>query len=332
MFKVSLLLSLVLLASCGGSSSAVDAASPVPDAPALDPASASPSALKGYVRLLSQENTPRSNTDVATLDKIAALITAELESFGYAPTEQVFQADGATYRNISALIGPSGGKRIVVGAHYDAAGALPGADDNASGVAGLLEFARLLQSVQELAVQVEIVAFSLEEPPNFGTPDMGSAKHAASVTPDDVQFMISLEMIGYYDDAPGTQTFPEIPGIPESALVAQYGNVGNFIALVGRPEDQPYLARFKTEMNASSDLKAESLAIPPGVQGVAWSDHFNYWDRAIPAFMVTDSAMFRNTAYHTAGDTWDRLDYDRMAKVVNGLRDGIVSVGQAPIQ
>lgn len=330
-FRISfLILFSVALAACGGTSNAIDAGNATVDAQNLEPSKASPAALESYVRLLSEQKVPRNSTEVATLDEIAGYIKGELEGFGYTAEEQTFTVGADTYRNVSALVGPAGGKRVVVGAHYDAAGALPGADDNASGVAGLLEFARLLSN-EDLTVQVEIVAFSLEEPPHFGSSNMGSARHAATVSSDDVQLMISLEMLGYYTDEPGSQSFPEIQGIPQEYLIGKYGDTGNFIAAVARPADQAYLTRIETEMNAASDLKAVTLAVPASVTGVAWSDHYNYWDRGIPAVMITDTAMYRNTAYHTAQDTWDRLDYGRMAKVVDGLRDAVVSLGSNPI-
>ncbi|MCP4448846.1 MAG: M28 family peptidase [Myxococcales bacterium] len=318
-------------AACGGSSTATDSSTPVIDAQVREPSSASAAALEATVRLLSEDRVPRDHAHPQTLDEIANHIQAEFEGFGLTAEQQTFEVGTTTYRNVSAMVGPASATRIVVGAHYDAAGELPGADDNASGVAGLLELARILSNQSDLAIQIEFVAYSLEEPPYFSTADMGSARHAATVTLAEVQLMISLEMLGYFTDSPGSQQYPEIPGLPPGYLTEQFGDVGNYIALVGRPEEQNILTRMEDTMGASSSLGVKSLAVPSTVQGVAWSDHLNYWDQNIPALMVTDTAFYRNEQYHEAGDTWDRLDYVRMGQVVNGLRDAIVSLGADPL-
>jgi len=203
----------------------------------------------------------------------------------------------------------------VVGAHYDVAGEQPGADDNASGVAGLLELARLLKG-QSFRQRVELVFYTNEEPPFFRTPYMGSAIHARSLAESGkrASLMLSLECIGYFSDEPGSQDHPV------RLLNAIYPTTGNFISLVGFYEDGDVSRQVKTAMKSASDLPVYSINAPSFVVGVDFSDHLNYWNEGFVGMMVTDTAFYRNKAYHTPRDTADRLDYGRMAKVVDGVR------------
>jgi hypothetical protein len=153
---------------------------------------------------------PRDAAHSDNLDRIAAYIRNQFEGAKVRVAEQPFDVRGTAYRNITALFGPETGERIVVGAHYDAAGPLPGADDNASGIAGLIELAHLLGKASSLAVQVELLAFTLEEPPFFRTEHMGSLVHARSLKRQGVpvRVMVSLEMIDYFSHAEDSQSFP----------------------------------------------------------------------------------------------------------------------------
>lgn len=311
-------------ASTGADAGVVDAAPP--DAGFEPPTSASPVALETYVRTLATDFVPRDYGHPENLDRAAAFIRAELATVGIPTEEQVYTAmsNGEQYRNIIARLGPMDGPRIIVGAHYDAFSVHPGADDNASGTAGLIELAKIL-SGHDLSMGVEIVAYSLEEPPSFRTQEMGSAVHAASVAGQDIPVAIVLEMIGYYTDEPNTQTYP----IP--ALETFYGNVGDFVAVVGRTADEPFIDRLDTVMSAATGLPVHPLAAPPSVTGVDFSDHLNYWANGMNALMLTDTAFYRNELYHTAQDTPDTLDYGRMANVVDGLVEGILSLMREPL-
>jgi Zn-dependent M28 family amino/carboxypeptidase len=202
----------------------------------------------------------------------------------------------------------------VVGAHYDAVEASPGADDNASGVAGLIELAYLLGDTQ-LSRGIELVAYTLEEPPFFGTQQMGSAYHVESLADEGVEvtFMIALEMIGYFSNQPGSQQYPW------PFLRWLYPNQGNFIALIGRWEQRHFVKRLKGYMKGSTDLPVYSMVAPSRMGSVDFSDHRNYWNSHYDALMVTDTAFYRNTKYHSVYDTADRLDYSRMGKVVIGV-------------
>lgn len=272
--------------------------------------------LKEHVRRVIDTPTPRCFDDTASLNLVADYIASQLEFFGYSPVEQPFIVGGKTYKNICAIIGPSQARRTVIGAHYDVAGFQDGADDNASGVAGLLELARIAkENEKSLHKQVEFVAFSLEEPPNFGTKSMGSYVHAKSLFDDkvDVEVMLSLEMIGYFTDEPKSQKFPI--GI----MKLFYPTTGNFIAAVGTYGSGRYIKKIKEIFNRKTDMPCYSLKAPKFIPGVDFSDHRNYWKFKFKALMITDTAFNRNTAYHTEEDSFDILDFPRMAEVVKGV-------------
>ena len=282
-----------------------------------------PAQLEAHVKMLSVELAPRDQAHPENLDRVAAFIRAKFEDSGALVTEQPYDVNGKTYRNVIAKFGPQTMSRIVVGAHYDTAGPLPGADDNASGVAGLIELAYLLGK-QPLPLGVELVAFSLEEPPYFRSQKMGSAIHAALLRNQgvDVRAMISLEMIGYFTDAPQSQKFPA------PFLGSFYPSEGNFIAVVGRFREGLLVRRIKTAMRGAARLPVYSINAPTLVPGVDFSDQLNYWDAGYDAVMITDTAFLRNPNYHTAYDTLEKLDYKRMAMVVAGIHSAILSIAQ----
>ncbi len=293
---------------------------------------ANPDALKAHVQKLSVDLYPRSFADARHLNLAAEYIEDQFRQSGAEVSVQGYAADGEPYRNVIARFGPKTGPLLVIGAHYDGVnapdeagdshgagdsqgtGGTHGADDNASGVAGLLELARLLGR-HPPAHPVELAAYTLEEPPYFRTPDMGSAHHARLLRRQgkEVALMLSLEMIGYFSDAPGSQAYPV------SSLSALYPDRGNYIALVGRFGDFRLMRRVKALMKGASPLPVESINAPPLVEGIDFSDHLNFWAEGYPAIMVTDTAFTRNREYHRPGDTWDRLDYARMALVVQGV-------------
>ena len=271
--------------------------------------SVKPSDLQQHVRFLS-EQTNRSHNQPAGLGAASAYIQAQLKAMGLAPIEQPFEVDGQTHHNIVVRMGPRGGELTVVGAHYDAYDEMPGADDNASGVAGLLELARLLQQ-HPPSRPIELVFYTLEEPPHFRTEHMGSYVHAHSLQ-EPVRLMISLEMIGYFTDAAGSQSYPTL------LLDWLYPERGDFIAVI----DQLWSTqgqRLKNTFNRHTQIAAYSVNAPSQIPGVDFSDHLNYWALDIPAIMVTDTAFYRNQRYHTENDTHDTLDYDKMAQVVLGV-------------
>jgi Zn-dependent M28 family amino/carboxypeptidase len=274
-----------------------------------------PFRLQDHVRQLSGDFYPRNYINLTNLNHAADYIRNEFEKTGGKVSEQVFHVNGSDYRNVRLELGEDESKgRIVIGAHYDSAFDTHGADDNASGVAGLIELANLIAK-DHLRTKIELVAYSLEEPPFFGSEQMGSFVHAKSLSDNamNVRLMVCLEMIGYYSDEPNSQDFPLIFG----RLL--YPTTGNFIALVGNFSNVLTVRNFKRSMESYGGTEVYSLSAPSFVTGIDLSDHRNYWRFGYDAVMVTDTAFFRNKAYHSVSDTADRLDYIRMAEVVGAV-------------
>jgi len=283
---------------------------PVPSTPPpVDPAR-----LEAHVKKLSVDFYPRSFDHAANLQRTASYIEEQFKEAGAQVSIQDVLVDKARYKNVVARFGSEHGRLLVIGAHYDSHGGTPGADDNASGIAGLLELAHLLGRSAP-ARPVELVAYTLEEPPYFRSPHMGSVSHARTLKAAgrDVELMLSLEMIGYFSDSPGSQAYPM------TAMKLAYPDRGNFIALVGQFGDFGLSRSVKAAMSGATDLPVYSLNAPALVQGVDFSDHRSYWAQGYPALMVTDTAFMRNRNYHRAGDTFDKLDYKRMAMVVQSV-------------
>jgi hypothetical protein len=282
-----------------------------------------PAKLETHVRKLSIELSPRDESHIENLDLVAAYIKDQFQQASSNGFEQPYQVDGKSYRNVIAQFGPEAGERIVIGAHYDTAGPLPGADDNASGVAGLIELAHLLGK-HDLKTRVDLVAFTLEEPPYFRTNGMGSAVHAESLRKQNVSVraMISLEMIGYFSDAAHSQRFPA------ALLQAFYPSTGNFVGVVGRVNEGLLARRVKATMRAASPLPVYSITAPSFIPGIDFSDQLSYWNAGYPALMITDTAFYRNQNYHTEKDTAEKLDYKRMAMVVKGVFAAVVEMGK----
>jgi len=278
-------------------------------------------ALRDHVIQLS-EKLPRRGDDTDKLDFSARYINHQLSQYGNVE-EQVYEVWGIPYRNVSLILGPESNQRIVIGAHYDTFQGNPGADDNASGIAGLIELARLL-SQETLSIPVQLVAYTLEEPPYFRSGDMGSAVHAQRLKMDnvDVIAMISLEMIGYYVNTPNSQDYP----VPLMSLI--YPTNGNYIAIVGNMSGIGLVRQAKSNMVEVMSLPVVSINAPSIIPGVDFSDHMNFWSQEFPAIMVTDTAFYRNKAYHTEGDTWDRLDYENMGEVVKGVYAVVVHLAR----
>jgi Peptidase family M28 len=284
-----------------------------------------PHRLHDHVKMLSQTLAPRHWQSPENLDRAAAYITKQLIRFGARVTEQPYNVEHAgRYRNVIGSFGQPDGPCIIVGAHYDALGTLPGADDNASGVAGLLELGRLLGETKSLGARVDLVAFTLEEPPYFATKDMGSFVHAAALKREGavVRAMISLETIGYFSDAPDTQRFPH----PLLGLL--YPSTGDFITVVGRVGQGALVRQVKKAMQRATYLDVYSITAPGQMTGVDFSDHRSFWAHGYRAVMITDTAFYRNDRYHTARDTHDTLDYDRMAEVVRAVHHAVVMLAK----
>lgn len=267
--------------------------------------------LKQHVIVLSDKYVPRNSDHPDNLLRVAKYIENQFRGATQDIEFQDYTAHENRYRNVIASFGPESDEAIIVGAHYDAFREYAGADDNASGVAGLIELAKLLKTT-ELSQRVLLVAYTLEEPPYFASTHMGSAVHAQSVAHKNIRIMISLEMIGYFDKEPNSQSFP----VPLMSLM--YPSSGNYIAIVDELWSNN-AAPLKAAINKYTNLPAYSINAPSDIVGIDFSDHRSYWSQGHPAVMVTDTSFYRNHAYHTEGDTHEKLDYESMAKVVFGV-------------
>ena len=267
--------------------------------------------LEQHLTNIVQTERPRNHLHPDMLDQVAEYIFTELNKVCDTVFYQSYQAGGRTYRNV---IGRSGnGEKVVVGAHYDVAGNQPGADDNASGVAGLLELARLVK--QPVGQAIEFVAYTLEEPPYFRTEQMGSFVHARSLydNGEKIQGMISLEMIGYFSRKKKSQKYPI------GLMRLFYGGRGDYITVVQKFGNGAFGRRIKWKMKRAGTLKTKSFKGPSKLPGVDFSDHLNYWKFGYNAVMITDTAFYRNSNYHEKSDTLDTLDIKSMARVVEGV-------------
>ena len=249
------------------------------------------------------------------LEAAAQYIEHTLSGFGYRADTQRFKVSVGEVRNIEVEV--TGAARaqeiIVVGAHYDSVFGAPGANDNGSGVATVLELARLFRGARP-ARTLRFVLFVDEEPPFFKTEQMGSHVYArrAKERGENIVAMFSLETIGYYSDQPGSQRYP----FPLSFF---YPSTGNFVAFVSNFASRPLLHEVIASFRRHAEFPSEGVAAPAFIPGVDWSDHWSFWQEGYRALMVTDTAPFRYPHYHAATDTPDKVDYERLARVVPGL-------------
>jgi len=272
--------------------------------------------LKGHVVKLAGEIGNRQVAEPGTLAQARRYITGQFSGMGYAPKAREYEAGGATVANLEVeLPGSEHPERIVIiGAHYDTDGN-PGADDNASAVAGLLELARWFHG-RHPALTLRFVAFVNEEPPFFQQEGlMGSWVYAreAREAGEDIRAMVSLEMLGCYSEEKGSQHYP----FPLSLL---YPSTGDFIAFVGNFSNRKLVRKSIRVFRGHATVPSEGAALPGWLTGVGWSDHWSFWQEEYPAFMVTDTAFFRNPHYHQSTDRPDTLNYETMTRVVEGLK------------
>jgi Zn-dependent M28 family amino/carboxypeptidase len=270
--------------------------------------------LRAHVTAIASEE--HNVAHPAALERAARYLESVLAREGYAPKRQEFDAGGVKVRNLEVTLGGAPAQKLVViGAHYDSARGAVGADDNGTGAAAVLELARALRDFRPApGVELRFVLYVNEELPWFGSPQMGSRVHADELAKEGKQVlaMLSLETIGYYSDAPGSQLYPA----PFSAL---YPNAGNFIGFVGNWRSRELVRRCVESFRAHAAFPSEGAAFPDVVRDAARSDHWAYWRHGWPGLMVTDTAPFRYPYYHTLADTPDKIDYERMARVVRGV-------------
>ncbi|RLJ37824.1 M28 family peptidase [Acidovorax sp. 106] len=296
--------------------------------PALTPQeSALADRLRAHVSTVAQQEHNLRNP--AALESVATYLEQQLAAMGYGVERQEYTVAGKPVRNLQALL-PSrtapGQRTVVVGAHYDSAHHTPGANDNATGTAAVLELARSLRNQGDTSADILFVLYTNEEPPYFKTPLMGSQVHAKALAAQNTRVvaMLSLETMGYYSDVAGSQKYPW----PLSLL---YPSEGHFIAFVGATGDLGLVRTVVRSFRSHTSFPSEGIAAPRFIPGVDYSDHAAYIDAGYPALMVTDTAPYRYPHYHSSQDTPDKVDFERLARVVSGVERVVTELArQAP--
>jgi hypothetical protein len=271
--------------------------------------------VRRHVEVLAGEIGERNLWRAAQLEAAAAYIARELRAYGYLVREQPHVVWDRTVKNLDCELTGRGrpDEIVVVGAHYDSVAGCPGAGDNGSGVAAMLELARMLKD-RKLNRTVRFAAFVNEEPPFCFTRRMGSLVYARECwrRRERIVAMFSLETIGYYSDEQGSQRYP----FPFGLL---YPRRGNFIAFVANLSSRRLVRESLSLFRRHAAFPSEGVAAPGYLPGIFWSDHWSFWRQGYKAVMITDTAPFRFPYYHTPQDTPDKLDYERMAPVVGGM-------------
>jgi Zn-dependent M28 family amino/carboxypeptidase len=271
--------------------------------------------LKQDVAMLSQKIGTRNNQGYQNLVAAKDYLTKELTTAGYRVKSLDYSIDDKTYSNLEVEIPGTtlADEILVIGAHYDSAFTSPGANDNGTGTAAVLALAREFAKAKPMRT-VRFVEFTNEEPPYFWTDNMGSAVYArqAKQRGDKIVGMFSLETLGYYSDKPNSQQYP-----PPLSLL--YPDRGNFLGFVGNIDSRELLRNTIRSFRAQAKFPSEGAALPTALPGVGWSDHWAFWQQGYQAIMITDTATFRYPHYHTLDDTVDKIDFDKLARVVSGV-------------
>ena len=280
--------------------------------------------LRAHVETLASTIGERNIWRCDALDRAARYVSAQFASAGYAPQLQTFEIAKIPVSNVEAALTGSAraSEIVVVGAHYDTVSGCPGANDNGTGVAAVLELAqRFAKKPQPRTIR--FVAFVNEEPPFFRTEHMGSVVYAsaAKARGDRVTAMLSLETMGYYSDEKGSQQYP-------ADMASRYPDVGNFIGFVANLASARLLVQARRAFERRTRFPLQSAVALDDIPGVGWSDHWAFWQAGYPAMMITDTAPFRYSWYHTAEDTADKVDYEKLAQVVDGLEAVIASLAR----
>ncbi|CAN5648192.1 M28 family metallopeptidase [soil metagenome] len=281
--------------------------------------------LRAHVEMLAVTIGERHIWRPDALARTAEYIRMTLAGTGFVPGVQKFDARGTPVENIEAILrGTSAAPEVVVvGAHYDTVGGSPGANDNGTGIASVLELARRFAR-EPRPHTLRFVAFVNEEPPFFQTEEMGSLVYAraAQRRGDRIRGMLSLETMGYYSDERGSQQYP-------GPLSEFFPETGNFIAVVGNTGSSSLIRQIRDAFTEQTDFPIQAAPLPADLPGAGWSDHWSFWETGYPAVMVTDTAPFRYPWYHTADDTPDKIDFARLAVVVDGLEAVVRALSRA---
>lgn len=295
---------------------------------ALPPAEPRSEALAGRLRehVAAIASGPRNIGHYEALEAAATYIEQTLRGLDYAVGPQVYEVHDLPVRNLEATLEPVTGsaeaETVVIGAHYDSAGDSPGANDNGSGTAAVIELARMLRG-ERLKRRLRFVLFVNEEPPYFQTPDMGSFRYARMLAArkEPVAAMLSLETLGYYAAQPGSQTYP-----PPFDLV--FPDRGDFVAFVGMPGSRDLVHQAIGSFRRHAAFPSIGGVAPAAIAGIGWSDHWSFAQHGFPAIMITDTAPFRYPHYHRQSDTPNKVDYDGLARVTLGLEQVILELAR----
>jgi hypothetical protein len=285
-------------------------------------------ALKQHIEVIAAREHNIANYD--ELEKVARYIEVTLQSYGFAVGRQEFVAEGKSVRNIDVTIEPSPAGSapdvIVVGAHYDSARNTPGANDNASGAAGVLELARLLRDLDGTSRRrIRLVLFVNEEPPYFGTSSMGSLQYARRLAAqgERVVAMYSLETLGFYSSEPGSQRYPAPFGM-------MFPDRADFVAFVGMLGSRPLVQQTMRSFRAHTQFPSIGGVAPRQVPGIGWSDHWAFAEYGFQAVMITDTALYRYPHYHQPTDTPDKVEVEKLARVIKGIERVVRELANAP--
>lgn len=276
--------------------------------------------LRTHVEAIASEE--HNIAHYAALERSAAYIETALSGLGYTPEIQAYDVSGSAVRNIAVELAPPDATpqtpSLVIGAHYDSARGAPGANDNGSGSAAVLELARLLKGLPLKDKRLRLVLFVNEEPPYDRTPDMGSYRYAKSLKEKNEPLigMISLETIGYFSDEPRSQRYP----FPFNYV---FSDTGNFVAFVALPGGRSFLHDVVASFRRHAPIPTIGGTAPDSIPGIGWSDHWSFFTLGYPAIMVTDTAPFRYPHYHRASDTPDKVDYEKLARVTLGMEQTV---------
>jgi hypothetical protein len=282
-----------------------------------DPEAATAARLAAHIRAIASR--PHNIAHYAELEKAALYIEGELRALGYRPVLQIYQADRRAVRNIEVTIEPADPAAsrgtIVLGAHYDSYGDAPGANDNGTGTAAVIELARLLSDLRDKSARrIRLVLFVNEEPPYFQTPDMGSYRYARLLAErrEPVIGMISLETLGCFLDQPGSQQYPPPLGL-------MYPDKGDFIAFVAMPGSRALMQALIGSFRSHTAFPTIGGVAPRIIPGIDWSDHWAFEEFGYPAIVITDTALYRYPHYHLPTDTPDKVDTEKLARIVHGI-------------
>lgn len=280
------------------------------------------SLLRAHVYQLADTIGERNVYHPAALHAAEDYIRESWEAMGFDVGSQEYEVRGIRCANLEVTV--TGRERVgeilLVGAHYDTVYGSPGANDNGSGVAGMLELSRLLVQSRPCR-SLRFVAFVNEEPPFFFTANQGSRQYAGEARRrgNDIRLMLSLETIGYYRDEAKSQSYPPL-------FRYFFPDRANFIAFVSNFRSRPQLRKLARAFRQSGEVPEEHVATFAWIPGVAWSDHLSFWRHGYPGVMVTDTAFYRYPWYHSPEDTAEKLDYDRLAAVILGLHGALLQL------